>query len=106
MESTFSAPPSVVQSTATPVAPVVPVVPSNVPAWAEPILHWVAPFLSAGVGLLATWLYTNIPGIHVFGSGDAIANALAAGVVFVVSAGLAWLSHQKAVVAIVKKLES
>lgn len=61
------------------------------------ILHWLGGPIAVVAGILATWAYADVPGLHIFGTRDAIAKSIAGALVFLASSGLVWLSHNKAV---------
>lgn len=68
-----------------------------------PFLKWVKGPIAIAGGWLGTWLYTNVPGLHVFGAtnvglGKWISGALA----FAVSAAAMWLAHDHAVNAFIE----
>jgi hypothetical protein len=58
------------------------------------ILKWLKGPIAIVSGLIGTWLYTNIPGLHVFGNTAAQTGKWVDGViVFGITAGATYLAH-------------
>jgi hypothetical protein len=62
------------------------------------ILKWLKGPIAIVSGLIGTWLYTNIPGLHVFGNTAAQTGKWVDGViVFGITAGATYLAHDHAI---------